>query len=316
MPSDKKHKDVESGVLASIIYKSDKSGSNFMIGQFNGVNRQFTAKGDMFQPEIGVDYKLRGQWELNDKFGKQFKFYWHEVNTPTTSRGMYVYLVRICKWIGPSIANQICDVYGDKALLILKESPAMVAAQIKGITYDRAKEIQAALISNDEYESVMVKLEAIFSTIKNIPKTLLPKLVKEYGANAVKNLKENPYKLTKIRGIGFHTADEIALGIGFDRTSAKRERAAVWHVINESMQTSNSIWISMDEIFSKTSALIGVQGFDGLFRLQQSGAVVDHEGGFYAIKEADADESYIAQKIGVLLRHAKGHRLGSEAARV
>ena len=296
----KQAEDMMTGTLNKLIWKSDKNDSNFIIGSFIGSSRkEFIALGDMFQPEIGVEYRLRGQWVNNDRFGKQFKFYWHTIERPTNSRGMYAYLVRMCKWVGPSIANQICDAYGDKALEVLKKSPDRVAAQIKGITSDRAKEIQEILITNDSFETVMVDLEGMFASIKGLPRSLTSSALKTWGADAASMVKENPYRLTKIKGVGFHMADEVALTIGFDRDSYRRERAAVWHVVTETMQSTGSVWISMDEIEAGVMSLIGKKGLDGIFRLQKSGIIVERNA-FYTIASTDADETYIAKKIGEL----------------
>jgi len=297
----KRAEDLMIGTLNKLIFKSDKNDSTFIIGSFIGSTRkEFIALGDMFQPEIGVEYRLRGQWVSNDRFGKQFKFHWHTIERPTNSRGMYAYLVRMCKWIGPAIANQICDAYGDKALDILKSSPDRVAAQIKGITPDRAKEIQDILIANDSFETVMVDLEGMFASIKGLPRSLTSSALKTWGSDAVEIIKKNPYRLTKIKGVGFHMADEVALNIGFNRDSYRRERAAVWHVITETMQSTGSVWVSMDEIEAGVMKLIGKKGIDGIFRLQKLGMIVERDA-FYTIASTDADETYIAKKIGELL---------------
>lgn len=42
------------------------------------------------------------------------------------------------------------------------------------------------------------------------------KVLKAFGPNALSLIRENPYILTKVYGIGFIKADEIARKLGFD----------------------------------------------------------------------------------------------------
>jgi len=60
------------------------------------------------------------------------------------------------------------------------------------------------------------------------------RIYKEYGDRAIEIIKHNPYRLsTDIWGIGFHTADQIALNLGIPRDSEFRAQAAVRHVLKE-----------------------------------------------------------------------------------
>ena len=46
------------------------------------------------------------------------------------------------------------------------------------------------------------------------------RIYKTYGSDAVQVMTENPYRLTRdVRGIGFKTADAIAMRLGFEKTA-------------------------------------------------------------------------------------------------
>jgi len=52
------------------------------------------------------------------------------------------------------------------------------------------------------------------------------RIYKTYGGDAVQVMSENPYRLAHdIRGIGFKTADAIAMKLGIDKTAMVRVRA-------------------------------------------------------------------------------------------
>jgi exodeoxyribonuclease V alpha subunit len=60
------------------------------------------------------------------------------------------------------------------------------------------------------------------------------RIYRTYGDKAIEIVKQNPYRLaTEIWGIGFQTADELALKMGLDRNSPQRALAAVRFVLQE-----------------------------------------------------------------------------------
>jgi exodeoxyribonuclease V alpha subunit len=62
------------------------------------------------------------------------------------------------------------------------------------------------------------------------------RIYKTYGSDAVQVMTENPYRLTgDVRGIGFKTADAIAMRLGIDKTAMIRLRAGVSFALAEAM---------------------------------------------------------------------------------
>jgi exodeoxyribonuclease V alpha subunit len=62
------------------------------------------------------------------------------------------------------------------------------------------------------------------------------RIYKTYGSDAVQVMTENPYRLARdIRGIGFKTADAIAMKLGFEKTAVARVRAGVSFALTEAM---------------------------------------------------------------------------------
>src|SRR6185436_7638631 len=60
------------------------------------------------------------------------------------------------------------------------------------------------------------------------------RIYKTYGDQAVELIKANPYRLSAdIWGIGFGTADQLAVSLGIPRDSPFRAQAAVRHVLQE-----------------------------------------------------------------------------------
>ena len=62
------------------------------------------------------------------------------------------------------------------------------------------------------------------------------RIFKTYGADAVRLISENPYRLARdIRGIGFSTADQIAAKLGIEKTAMIRVRAGIGFALAEAM---------------------------------------------------------------------------------
>ena len=62
------------------------------------------------------------------------------------------------------------------------------------------------------------------------------RIYKTYGSDAVQVMTENPYRLTRdVRGIGFKTADAIAMRLGVEKTAMIRLRAGVSFALAEAM---------------------------------------------------------------------------------
>ena len=62
------------------------------------------------------------------------------------------------------------------------------------------------------------------------------RIFRTYGADAIEVMTENPYRLARdIRGIGFKTADEIAMKLGIAKTAMIRVRAGIGYALTEAM---------------------------------------------------------------------------------
>jgi len=62
------------------------------------------------------------------------------------------------------------------------------------------------------------------------------RIFKTYGADAAQVMTENPYRLARdIRGIGFKTADVIAMRLGIEKTAVIRVRAGISYALTEAM---------------------------------------------------------------------------------
>jgi exodeoxyribonuclease V alpha subunit len=84
------------------------------------------------------------------------------------------------------------------------------------------------------------------------------RIYKTYGADAVQVMSENPYRLARdIRGIGFKTADAIAMKLGVDKTALVRVRAGISYALTEAMDEGHC-GLPTDELMPLAAQLLEV----------------------------------------------------------
>lgn len=286
--------------LDSIRYQGAEK---FVIGNFSqvihGKHIDFSGLGGMLNPQMGLDYRLVGKWSDHKDYGKQFKFSNYQQIKPSDESGIFRYLVRAAKWVGPTTASYLLDIYGDQTLEVLRTDPEMVASEVKGITITKALDIQEALLENENLESILVELMGIL-TIPGLSKALPMLLIDEYASDAVGELKRNPYIITQFKNIGFMIADRLAMDvIKIKPNSEFRIKAAINYGLNQVLRETGSTWVDSNRFLKYAYELISVDVKKIEFILEGMIAVeeVIKNDKWITFFHIDKDESLIAEKI-------------------
>ncbi len=189
-----------------------------------------TVVGHLSNVVAGEYIEANGSW-VNDKtHGLQFKADQLRTIPPHTVEGITKYLGSgLIKGIGPTYAKRIVEVFGDKTLDVIDQSPTFLA-EVKGIGPQRLQRIRQSWQEQKGVRNIMVFLQSYgIGTARAI------RIYKTYGDQAVELVKSNPYRLTTdIWGVGFKTADDLAMRMGLSAQSPLRARAAVRFVLQES----------------------------------------------------------------------------------
>ena len=91
----------------------------------------------------------------------------------------------------------------------------------------RAASILAAWAEQKAVREIMVFLHS-----HGVGTARAVRIFKTYGADAIQVMTENPYRLAPdIRGIGFKTADAIAMKLGIEKTAMIRVRAGISYAL-------------------------------------------------------------------------------------
>lgn len=282
------------GELQRVIWQHPDNG--FMIGAVLSDGQLVTVKGNVLNPQKGLTYNLTGQWVSDKKYGDQFQIKSFQTVEPVDPNAIYKYLVRVVKWVGASTGNDLIDTFGGKTLEILKTDPGQVSDKIRGISYQKAVEIQDFLLANEINERVMVELWAMLD-IPGMRRALPGELVERYQSNAAEIIKRNPYILTDFAGVSFPLADRVALNVGYAPDGIERKKAAVLYTMEQIGALQGDIWISRRGLVEKAVELVNIQNIDeGIEALVVAGKLKE-ESGDYALIYLAENERYIAKKI-------------------
>jgi exodeoxyribonuclease V alpha subunit len=172
-----------------------------------------------------------GEW-INDRtHGQQFKARFLRTSAPTSIDGIEKYLGSgMIRGIGPVYAKKMVKAFGEKVFDIIEAEPNRLR-EVTGIGAVRAKRITDAWAEQKVVREIMVFLHS-----NGVGTARAVRIYKTYGSDAVQVMTENPYRLARdIRGIGFKTADAIAMKLGIEKTAMIRVRAGISYALTEAM---------------------------------------------------------------------------------
>ena len=217
------------GVIERITFHNLDSGYCVLRVQARGHRDLVTVVGVCQQVVAGEYVQAAGEWVTDRSHGLQFKAAEVKTVPPHTPEGIAKYLGSgLVRGVGPRFAQRIVDVFGEKTLEVIDQSPTFLT-QVKGIGPKLVEKIRTSWREQQGVRSIMVFLHSY-----GIGTARAVRIFRQYGENAIEMVRANPYRLsTDIWGVGFRTADELALKLGLPRDSPYRAQAAVRHVLSE-----------------------------------------------------------------------------------
>lgn len=200
-------------------------------GRFNPSN--LTIKGSSLTladiNAVGSVIECEGDWVLDPKYGLQFQFTTAREAMPSTIEALQKYLgAGRIKGIGPATAKIMVNKWGMDTLKIMDETPERLS-EIPGLTEGKIDAIKKEWAR----KRALYQLTSFFG-LYGIGEVWIPKIVDALGEQGLEaRIRDNPYLLTTVEGIGFATADKMGLAMGFEATSPKRSSAMLRHIIDE-----------------------------------------------------------------------------------
>jgi exodeoxyribonuclease V alpha subunit len=217
------------GTIERIVFSG--GGGEFTVARLarDGAAEPTTVVGSLLGLPTGARLRLRGYYESNPRFGRQFRVQSYTELSPETLAGIRRYLgAGLVKGIGPEFAGRIVERFGIHTLEILDAQPERIR-EVPGIGPSRAQAIQKAWSSQRRLREVMVFLQGY-----GVSPAFAARIYKRYGPAAIARVRENPFRLAfDVWGIGFLSADRLATALGIARDSEVRVEAGVRHALDE-----------------------------------------------------------------------------------
>ncbi len=218
------------GILERVVYANEQSAWSVVRLSVAGKRDPVTAVGNLLGVQPGESLRMSGRWVLDRRFGEQFRVETFETLRPATLAGIEKYLGSgMVRGLGPVIARRLVETFGADTLVIIDTHPERLS-EIEGLGPMRIEALRKAWIEQRDVRELMVLLQSL-----GVSPVFAGRISHAYQDQAVTVVKEDPYRLAlEIFGIGFKTADRIALGQGVPRTSTRRAQAGLLHVLEES----------------------------------------------------------------------------------
>ncbi|MFW6131500.1 MAG: ATP-dependent RecD-like DNA helicase [Candidatus Aminicenantaceae bacterium] len=177
----------------------------------------------------GESLKVKGEWVINQRFGKQFKVENFIPVLPSSVRGIQKFLSSgMIKGVGPVLAKSIINVFGEKTLEILSNRPDQLS-EVPGVGKVILSEIKRSWKKHEHVRNLIIFLQE-----HNVSTRLASRIYTHYGEESFKVLKSNPYQLCHdVWGIGFKTADRVAINLGISPSSKERIKAYIRYLLEK-----------------------------------------------------------------------------------
>lgn len=238
------------GVIKHLTYVNPENG--YFVAKVTVVGKgEKTVTGNTPVINIGEHITASGSWQ-SSTWGPQFKAIDITLSVPTMVDGIEKYLSSAIQGIGKGYAKKLVQAFGEDVFDVIEKKPELLN-DVEGIGPKRAASILAAYKDQQAIREIMVFLHR-----SGLSAHRAHKVYKEYGNDAIKKIKDNPYILCRtIWGIGFSIADTVASKQGIAHDSEYRIRAGIQHVLYEA-KGQGSCGLPVDMVLDKAGALLNV----------------------------------------------------------
>lgn len=239
------------GYVEHIIYRNADNG--YTVLNLVSGEEEITCVGIFSAIAEGENIEASGNYTDHPTYGKQFKVESFEEKAPEDEEAIERYLGSgAIRGIGLALAARIVRRFKADTFRIIEEEPERLA-EVKGISERKAMEIADQVNEKRDLRQAMIFLQQYGITMN-----LAVKVYQQYGQEVYGIIRENPYRLADdIEGVGFRTADEIAVRIGIRMDSDFRIRSGILYVLLQA-STEGHTYLPEEELTRRTGQLLEV----------------------------------------------------------
>ncbi len=237
------------GYVEKIKFRNEENG--YTILELSADGEDVTCVGTFPGINPGEYICVKGDEVVHPVYGEQIQMKQYSIESPEDIVAIEKYLASgVIKGIKEATARKIVDKFGEDSFRIIEEEPEKLA-QIKGISLKKARDIAASMAEKRELRNATIILQQY-----GISPSFAVKIYNRYGAGMHEIIRNNPYKLAEdIVGIGFNTADEIAIKMGINLDSQERIRAGILYILSLASGEGNTYY-PKEKLLERASKLL------------------------------------------------------------
>ncbi len=252
IPPNKENLERLTGIVERITFHNPENGWTVMkVTPFRDPSRLVAVLIHQVKVFAGATMEFHGSYSHHPKHGEQFKAIKAIEKKPASAAALEKYLGSgLIKGIGPAIARRVVAHFKERTLEVF-ESKIEELLDVPGIADKKLLQIRSSWEEHKAIRDVMIFLQGY-----GISTLFATKIYKTYGDKAIQTVSENPYRLAHdIYGIGFFSADRIALAMGFEKTGVLRIEAGIKHVLSSSREQGHC-FLTEKQILGETPELL------------------------------------------------------------
>lgn len=194
---------------------------------------------------VGHNIECTGNWVEHKQYGVQFQAAYINDQLPNSLSALKLYLSsgRV-KHIGKATAEAIIEKWGERTFHILEKDYKKLSL-ISGITEKKAGEINKDWLS----KSIVYDIVSYLG-VHGIGEAAAIKVYEFFSSknlSPIPEIEKNPYVLTQVEGVGFKTADKLALSLGIPFDADMRLKASLLYDLNEKIKKEGNMAVPAKE---------------------------------------------------------------------
>lgn len=286
------------GGVESVVYRSEESGYTVCSVNLSGRKDPVTVVGHCAAIWVGENLKATGRWTRHRQHGLQFQADSIQCIAPTSARGIERYLASgMIRGVGKVTARRLVEAFGDDTLRIIEKESARLE-EVEGLGPVRRKMIKESWIEQRAVRDIMIFLQS-----HGMGTAHSARIYRQYGNQAIGIIRADPYRLCEdIWGIGFKTADGVAMSLGVPKESELRARAGLAYLL-QTLTDEGHCYCPVAELILQAQALLDIPAeilTEALEHEVRRGTLVNDRNRIY-LKALYEAETGIAQKLQALL---------------
>jgi exodeoxyribonuclease V alpha subunit len=242
------------GTIERIAYANEQTAWSVVKLAVAGQAQPVTAVGKLLGVQPGESLRLSGRWVVDRRYGSQFQVERYVPVTPDTLVGIVRYLASgLVRGVGEVMAERLVRCFGLETLRVIDEHPERLL-EVPGIGPVRRRRIQTAWAEQRAVKEVMIFLQTV-----GVATGHAVRIYKTYRDAAVAVVREDPYRLVlDVPGLGFKSADRIAMRVGLAPTASRRVQAGVLYVLDEIVDQGH-VYAPRSRLVERSAALLDVE---------------------------------------------------------